>query len=112
MDPQLKARWIEALRSGNYVQGRSYLRTDCPDGRHHCCLGVLAELIDPTKWETDSYLTHPGWDPQYDEDGPRAEFNTLLPSNILGEMVQAQLATMNDDNISFDEIADYIERNL
>ena len=40
MDPQIRARWVAALRSGKYEQGREYLHRD---GKL-CCLGVLCEL--------------------------------------------------------------------
>jgi hypothetical protein len=40
MKADIKARWIEALRSGNYTQGFGKLR----DGNKFCCLGVLCEL--------------------------------------------------------------------
>jgi hypothetical protein len=61
-------KWITALRSGQYKQGLSYLRTS---GGNHCCLGVLCDVLpeeagkwhgvkfvfadDPT-FETTSYL--------------------------------------------------------
>jgi hypothetical protein len=46
MKPEIKSRWIERLRSGDYQQGRSYLRCDDPEtGKStFCCLGVLCEL--------------------------------------------------------------------
>ena len=40
MDPQIRARWVAALRSGKYEQGIGYLRCDAG----LCCLGVLCEL--------------------------------------------------------------------
>lgn len=40
MNPEIRARWCEALRSGTYQQGRCYLR----QGDKYCCLGVLEEL--------------------------------------------------------------------
>jgi hypothetical protein len=43
----IKAKWLEALRSGRYEQGRGHLRTS--DDKF-CCLGVLLDIIDPTKW--------------------------------------------------------------
>lgn len=46
MSPELKTRWLEALRSGEYKQGRAYLRKD----DKFCCLGVLCDLIDSTQW--------------------------------------------------------------
>ena len=52
MDPQIRARWVAALRSGKYEQGREFLRTE--DDRF-CCLGVLCELavadgVIPPAW--------------------------------------------------------------
>lgn len=98
MEQELKTRWIEALRSGDYEQGTSYL---CYNG--YCCLGVLAEI--------DGKLIH------YPE-GP-AEFRStagscLVPANYHG--LKEHLATlmhMNDEEgKSFNEIADWIEKNL
>jgi hypothetical protein len=40
MKPEVKAAWIQALRSGEYQQGRNLL---CHDD-HFCCLGVLCDL--------------------------------------------------------------------
>lgn len=40
-----RRQWIAALRSGEYVQGRSALKTTRFDGTvEHCCLGVAEEL--------------------------------------------------------------------
>lgn len=41
MNPEVKAKWIAALRSGEYKQGFYQLRQS--DGRS-CCLGVLCDL--------------------------------------------------------------------
>lgn len=40
MDATIKAEWIQALRSGDYKQGRNKLQWD----GNFCCLGVLCEL--------------------------------------------------------------------
>lgn len=40
MDPSIKRRWVSALRSGSYHQGRNFLRL----GNDYCCLGVLCDL--------------------------------------------------------------------
>jgi len=40
MVPEIKAQWVAALRSGEYVKGRNHLQKD---GKF-CCLGVLCEL--------------------------------------------------------------------
>jgi len=40
MNQEIKARWVDALRSGDYEQGRGTLRR----GDRFCCLGVLTDL--------------------------------------------------------------------
>lgn len=41
MNPEIKAQWVAALRSGDYQQGRGQLRSG---NNTYCCLGVLMEL--------------------------------------------------------------------
>ena len=46
---ELKAKWVKALRSGEYRQGRGKMKdlmaTAVTGGKpFYCCLGVLAEL--------------------------------------------------------------------
>jgi len=41
MTPEYKTKWLEALRSGRYPQGREQLMTR--KGKY-CCLGVLAQI--------------------------------------------------------------------
>lgn len=40
MDREIKQRWINALRSGEYEQGFGQLN----DGERYCCLGVLCDI--------------------------------------------------------------------
>ena len=41
MKKKLKQEWIEALNSGEYQQGQTYLYKD----KRYCCLGVLCEVM-------------------------------------------------------------------
>jgi hypothetical protein len=48
VDPEIKAKWLEALRSGEYPQTTGALQRvadygDSPKG--YCCLGVLADTL-------------------------------------------------------------------
>ena len=108
MDEKLKKRWVKALRSGEYEQGRGQLRTW--DGRF-CCLGVLCNLIDNTAWDPISHkwkdrelsLTDTGKAPLYD----------MLDELDMSREAHEYLINMNDDQeASFKEIADWIEENL
>lgn len=50
MNPEVKQKWIDALRSGKYEQGSEKLRTVSG----YCCLGVLCDLYAQehnTQWE-------------------------------------------------------------
>lgn len=45
MNPEIKARWVAALRSGEYRQGDGFLRIhQADDSDLYCCLGVLCDL--------------------------------------------------------------------
>jgi len=53
MKQEIKAKWLQALRSGEYRQGRYTLRTS---NNSFCCLGVLCDLYNKEdrgfwKWE-------------------------------------------------------------
>jgi hypothetical protein len=41
MDKDVKAKWIAALKSGEYTQGRASLK----QSDRYCCLGVLCDLF-------------------------------------------------------------------
>ena len=108
MNPELKAKWVDALRSGKYKQGRIYLNSQ---GHKFCCLGVLCDISKMGQWVPE----HDG-NSRYvvrgNASGPRA----ALPYQIedeYGDVRQGVLIDMNDDKRkSFAEIADYIEQNL
>ena len=48
MNQEIKAKWVNALRSGDYEQGQGALKN--PDGQY-CCLGVLCDLYDKHRME-------------------------------------------------------------
>ena len=50
MDPELKAKWVAALRSGEYKQGRDVLHNN--KSNTYCCLGVLCRVAE---FETDGF---------------------------------------------------------
>lgn len=49
LKPEIKQKWIKALRSGEYQQTKGRLKRD--DG--FCCLGVLCDVYDPSGWVND-----------------------------------------------------------
>ena len=44
LKPEVKAAWLEALRSGRYTQAQGYLTTITDGERRDCCLGVLCDV--------------------------------------------------------------------
>lgn len=113
MNPEVKAEWVKALRSGEYKQGKNALRNDKDE---HCCLGVLCELavkagaIPPAVLDGDRYKYA----------GREA---TFLPSSVeqwAGIVDQvyrdmdaiSDLIEYNDGGKDFAYIADVIEARL
>lgn len=108
MNAKLKAKWLRALRGGQYKQGTRTL-VDAT-GTRFCCLGVLAD-IQGFEWidGIDGNLV------PIRPNGRKAlvgEGNDMLPPKHAGGLnvcEQVDLAEMNDDGGTFKKIADYIE---
>lgn len=49
LEPEFKAKWLEALRSGKFKQAKGTLREEPPQGGiGYCCLGVACEISGAT----------------------------------------------------------------
>ena len=111
MNPELKKRWVDALRSGEYQQGTSVLR-DKNDRR--CCLGVLCEFVPVEVTQSNSAFYEYTF--EVPEDYILNDYKDRsggVPSFLVHSDDAAILVRMNDDQgKSFSEIADYIEANL
>lgn len=122
MNPEIKEKWLKALRSGEYKQGRGSLQKS---GNRFCCLGVLCDLYQkehPTSfWDKD----HPTsfWD-GYKFVISEGRIRTALPPQKVLDwagMVDVfyidnnslqNLASKNDEGASFKQIADIIEKHF
>jgi hypothetical protein len=99
MKRELRDRWVAALRSGEYKQGRDQLRTP---GGSFCCLGVLAETVGARR---DGY--------RYHFEGDTHSRSLDVPETLVGGLEQSALIDMNDDaEEPFSVIADWIEANV
>lgn len=137
MNPEIKAKWLAALRGGHYHQGQGHL---CVAGIPHaqfCCLGVLCDLYAQAhpklaEWQTqnneeatfftrdlegnlvdsdENYLPEPVqmWAGIPCQDPVIKDFwsHERFPDN------NTTLAKLNDDKgLSFEEIAKVIEEHL
>jgi hypothetical protein len=97
LDPEFKAKWCAALRSGKYKQGERFLR---PTEDTYCCLGVAAVLLGvdlaPARL--------------YESDG----YDAVKAAGVenLCELFHRNDGMGSHRRHSFSEIADYIEANL
>lgn len=138
MNPEIKERWLSALRSGDYTQDTRYLATQNSDGGFdYCCLGVLCDLavregaidspvvVDYWKRGKDSLMVQ-----AFKLDEESLATGDILEARVLPPKVQEWaglksdspgfvsrdevhcLAELNDNGRSFSDIADLIEEHL
>lgn len=94
MNKKWKAKWVKALRSGDYKQGAGWLWRR---GRF-CCLGVLRDIAHPRS--------------DLDRGAESLLCDRHLKEFGLTDDQQRELADLNDKGNTFGEIATYIEKNL
>jgi len=113
MKKAIKKRWLKALRSGKYKQGTGWLR----NGEEYCCLGVLCDIYGKEKWEThatNSFYSFLGstctmvqkvlnWSGLTRANGDNVKLKN-------GDIVC--LSSLNDNGLTFEQIADLIEEQL
>ena len=109
MKPEIKKLWVDALRSGDYIQGRGGLRGECND---FCCLGVLCDLhakATGRKWSHNGchyeYLSQMAFLPN--EVTEWAGLDTGRP-----KLPDGTLDTLNDAEMDFITIAGRVEAHL
>jgi hypothetical protein len=100
MDQTIKNKWVKALRSGAYAQIKGNLRTS----KGFCCLGVLCDVVDTTRWTSSIYVSH-----AY---GDYVAFFPPVISDASGlshEDAQILMEANDRHKWTFDEIATYID---
>lgn len=124
-------KWIAALRSGRYQQGRNALRRRTGEGVAYCCLGVACDLYDSTKWDNEVYCLGSDY-VMLPPEAVRAFFGLKAASGhftfvsdkpvdpskfvyepLIGPVWGTSLDRLNDSaELSFEQIADVIEMHL
>lgn len=108
--------WADALKSGKYLQGENamcqYANIDADgdpidDELEFCCLGVLSDLVLPqSEWNSNGWFSY----------GTNMD-TTALPEEVIeatgffdpvSDQANEIFAGLNDNAISFEEIADVI----
>ena len=114
MDATWKAKWVAALRSGEYKQGRGRLRSEDDE---YCCLGVLCEIAAqvgvieraaPPPNTSSVAWRYGGWHDYL----PMSLADVVRLDTYNPTIEDVQLTNMNDEGKSFLEIADLIEKHL
>lgn len=108
-------KWIDALRSGKYKQGKGNLKKHIVNDEYsYCCLGVLADI----ERKLISFKTPFGREEwgisRPDQSVPKDE-EIGLPYSImetLWEMNDGGVGLYSGKAYSFEEIADYIEKEI
>lgn len=109
MDAQLKAKWVEALRSNRYRQAEGNLREERSIKRYsYCCLGVLCHVMG-SKWVNGVAVLGETIMEAHGE--AYLSFDALKLSG-LDDASQRVLANMNDSGALFTDIAEHIEAHL
>lgn len=136
MNPDIKRRWVEALRGGKYKQTTGKLKET--SGVGHCCLGVLCEIaaedgigywsgvrdraydglrfITPNDSAADVLPPTVAEWAGFDITGPEVYFPNpdYIPEvhDLEDEFIPRELTDLNDSHTPFDTIAKYIEESL
>ena len=110
MNEQVKEKWLNALRSGDYKQTKSCLHK----GDGFCCLGVLCDLYGKehnVEWKlVDAGIYYEFQDKK-----------AILPLSVIEwagveddnpEICETPLSRLNDTGYTFNEIADIIEKHF
>ena len=107
MDAERRTQWVAALRSGKYSQGMGLLRNNADK---MCCLGVAINEFCAHQWRNEEGTWINAGEHVPDEPAcmPTDETRALLG---LTQAECRNLAELNDDGLSFNEIANHIERS-
>ena len=119
LSPELKKKWVAALRSGKYRQGQLQLKREIKRGNEYCCFGVLYECLG-LRWGklTGRYraLTSLSNCPA----DVSQVLRQVINPRIYGDATVGRYLSAHNDGSdlngirhwSFNEIADWVERHL
>jgi hypothetical protein len=108
--PEVKAKWVAALRSGEYTQGKNSLR-NIDDS--FCCLGVLCDLYSKETgqpWDRGCIRNYAFMNAEIDLPNKVREWAALDSQGLFN--VERVFIRMNDSDQSFNTIAAYIKSTL
>jgi len=102
---EFATKWVEALRSGEYKQGKSQLKSK----KGYCCLGVACKMEGQRIFKDKEWI-----DPELSNG--LNKYPKHIPSLLIGSAADNsfvhEVSDMNDNGKTFNEIADWIEENV
>lgn len=100
-----KKKWVKALLSGKYKQGKHSLKKTRKSEVRYCCLGVACEIAGAQ--------VQVKREPGFIENGKYVKGISKIPKVLRGSSgIPEQLANMNDEGKRFKTIAKWIDKNL
>jgi hypothetical protein len=134
MNPEIKKKWVKALRSRDYQQGTRALHVKRDGTETFCCLGVLCDLAakegvaEPSPVSTVAGVTTVMYDKQSAFLPRSVQEWSEIPSNNgylsdepdvvvegedgVGSISFNSLVGLNDEGATFAQIADIIEKHF
>jgi hypothetical protein len=114
MNPEVKAKWVEALRSGRYQQGEASLRRGLGDQVRYCCLGVLCDISGLGQWTGRAYRIETDAEAIESVHYPPLAVAEWAGTGAADPFIAGRdyLSVLNDTGKTFEEIADLIEKYL
>ncbi len=108
-------KWIKALRSGKYKQGKQTLKRN----DEFCCLGVACEIfkdeldlhIEEAKTDRGDVIIYYNNKAGSLPNEVRKHIGLRYSAGATDNLSLRHLSSMNDSGKTFDEIADHLEAN-
>ena len=121
MKPEAKAKWVAALRSGEYKQGDNWLYN--PVSGKYCCLGVLLAVHKMPLGDSARGLLSAGERECFNLRASEAGALTLLNDGgtrgaavqhipLLGDWLGFKKGDKASCKMTFNQIADIVEKHL
>lgn len=126
MKKEVAEKWIEALTSGKYKQGKGQLRNSNDE---YCCLGVLCDLYRKETGDGEWADSHKNYQSVFFDGSPYSLPEKVIDwaemkskSGVYSEVdhkwlvfkktTMNNLSNINDEGKSFEQIAGIIEENM
>lgn len=109
--PEIKEKWLQALKSGDYVKGKNFLKSS---ENEYCCLGVLCDLHreeHENEWTDNTHFDKYMGCGTYLPDGVADWAFEIFETNRFDiTSLQHSLAEINDESEDFNKVIAEIEK--